>query len=260
MKTSISVPDDLWDCVKDTADGPSAVVQEALSLLCQQRKDLMAHAPSDQVKDKVRDALAAHVERLVGEARQWSEEGYELGVALARHLSFADLVPLTGWDMTVLQSWFDDITSEPRFWVGLPLDDYEELVSDHLYSSELVDCRDFWGNLSLALRQHLEAIEEIPGVEHFNYSPSNNGVIATATGQWFEWVDFQTPDDWWMPAGDVGIGTFLAKDGKVPPPYLSGMVGALVDLATAVADYGGPAVSSREPVEPEAQVTEGDDQ
>lgn len=249
MKTSISIPDDLWDCVKDSADGPSAVVRQALTLLCQQSSDPMAHAPSDSVKERVRDAVALQVERIAGEARRWSECGYELGVSLAGHLSLAELLSLPT-DQSLLQRWIRGTLVKDFYFDGdhAPLDNFAQFREDaDLSFNWLYSAEDFWKHLDLALHRHLEAAGEVVDREDWEESWGGGGstfLVIDDTDDTFQWSQVATPAGWQEPIGQAGIGLYFLSEGHLPDAYLNGLAGALIDIRAAAAAYGGAALES----------------
>lgn len=244
MKTSISVPDDLWDCVKDTADGPSAVVQEALSLLCQKRKDPMTHAPSDEVKDKVRDAVAAQIERVTAAARKWTEDGYELGVALAEHLSLVDLLSLPS-DQQAMQAYLDwPMKRDSLLYRSSPLVDFWEFRSeanidqgDSLYENPA-----FWGYLELAVERHLESLGQVLELNPEESDPAGRASRMVLRfehdGSQYNWAHTETPVGWQEPTSDPEIGRYFMFEGHLPGAYVRGISGALIDIRNAVAAHG----------------------
>ena len=94
MKASVSIPDDLWDKVKTFGDGPSAVVQQALTVFASQLAQPLSHAPSEATRERLRPAIEAQALQVQAEVRELLEAGYERGVQLAAHLDFATLTSL----------------------------------------------------------------------------------------------------------------------------------------------------------------------
>ena len=94
MKFSISVPDDLWRQVaRDSAQGPSDIVQQALrTLAAQQRRATgpMANAPDPARLDHYRPAFNEAVARVAGAIRDVQDSGYRFGMLLASGLAMTD--------------------------------------------------------------------------------------------------------------------------------------------------------------------------
>jgi len=83
MKVTVSIPDDLWDAVRDPNEGPSHIVQKALRLLKARDAGSFPNAPEGM------DLSSAHrsVERLVEQAEVIRRRGYEVGIRLAERLT-----------------------------------------------------------------------------------------------------------------------------------------------------------------------------
>ena len=232
VKTSISVPDELWDCVKDAGDGPSAVVQYALTLLCEQRRDPMANAPSERVRERLRTAVAAQVERDAGAARQMSEEGYELGVAVAEHLSLVELLSLPPTvDGIERRLRYSLIGGDKYFRTPAVLEDFESWRDDHLDADDILwDNEGFWSHLDLAIERHVEA-----AADH-EYSDVDGAVYLHFWGtlESGQWVHHETPTGWWVADGTAEVGRYFITEATLPSAYLKGIAGALADIRNAV--------------------------
>lgn len=103
MKMSVSVPDGLWDEVRDRLpkfDSPSALVQQVLRQAVDASK---ARAGYAQPADDLETAAALEVlhHRLTEEARSGYQKGYRQGVELASSLSWAQLSWLQSTDLDI---------------------------------------------------------------------------------------------------------------------------------------------------------------
>lgn len=234
MKTSISIPDELWDCVKGTADGPSAVVQEALGLLCKQQQRPLANAPTNSARDRFEAPITEQAERLAAESLQVQEQGYELGVALASHLTVGELAVLPGTPEQVAADLGRPIPL--GLWGQVsPDNDWHEWQNSILLEADiegaLSENFEFWSHLWAALERHFIAPEsdrvEIDDGTVYFYNNRN-------AGDMWSWQLTHPDPGWWLPEGSPGIGYELWAEDGIPEPYLLGIASALVDLRTAV--------------------------
>ncbi len=234
MKTSISVPDDLWDCVKTAGDGPSAVVQQGLTLLCEKLSDPLGHAPSG-VSDQTREAVVERSARAYGQVRAVSQRGYELGVDLAAYLDFAELVSLPTNQHTLARALGEPLEGE--FYLDVSL-----VERTSLYSWELADLSenfsitsdDFWDHLDAALLAHALSAGQSIMQDDADGVPKWTLFIADRK---FELDVAQLPEGAELGEPDPSIGRALATHPGIPYPFLFGLAGALLDVRAPSAEF-----------------------
>lgn len=172
------------------------------------------------------------MERVAGAARAMSEEGYELGVAVAQHLSLVEMLSLPPSVDGIEEYLRSRLVGGNRYLrTTAALADFSEWREENLDPNELLwDAADFWSHLDLAIERHVEAAAPEQWTDE-------NGAIYLCfwgTVESGQWEHHDTPSGWWVPGGSAEIGRYFIAEASLPSAYMRGIAGALTDIRHAV--------------------------